>query len=97
MLISKDLHFTSRARGLLSASPFIDDDDGDDDDDDDDDDGDDHDDDNDDCISLTDRVTGRTGIEARIFSFHPLKFQSNPLMTILIVMMIIKTVTMVSR
>ena len=93
MLISKDLHFTSRARGLLSASPLIDDDDDDDDDDNDDDD---HAEDED-RISLTDRVTGRTGIEARIFSFHPLKFQSNPLMTILIVMMIIKTVTMVSR
>ena len=92
MLISKDLHFTSRARGLLSASPLIDDDDDDDDDNDDDDHADDE-----DRISLTDRVTGRTGIEARIFSFHPLKFQSNPLMTILIVMMIIKTVTMVSR
>ena len=60
------------------------------------DDDDDHDDDED-RISLTDRVTGRTGIEARIFSFHPLKFQSNPLMTILIVMLIIKTVTMISR
>ena len=95
MLISKDLHFTSRARGLLSASPLIDDDDDNDDDDDDNDDGDHDDEEN--RISLTDRVTGRTGIEARIFSFHPLKFQSNPLMTILIVMMIIKTVTMVSR